>query len=296
MRSLLLTAVASASLLTACGGSDSSSGSSSGDDQNRNDSVQVLYGTWQEPLCKYNQYYADTGTNDYKRQYFVFDADSVEVQDNVYADSDCTTIISSSVDEYFYTDEGSAVDADTGLTVRKVALADDVKYTAYVNPRLNQIVLTGGDDTYPEEMDFDQYYVKQGADFQYKAGEQHIAVLGHFGLNFETGLPAHDGDAYTGAWSYTGAYIDGEGYGSGVWIGAKMEDGLIYIYDTGLTDMDAVTSGPAAWPAETAAMAASQKGRVYVVKGADDQLTKLKLLNTPNPDGMWNVLVEYERL
>jgi hypothetical protein len=191
--------------------------------------------------------------------------------------------------------------------MRKFTTSDSSnnKWLAYVNPSANHLLLTSASVTHPTQIDFSHHYVKQGADFSANSSGTNITVLGHFGLNLKTGIgdeSAGTNDLSTITWSPSTKYIDGEAYGSGIWLRDYENASELYIYPTGETDLAKAVVLPPEWltlePSEEAdSIPSVKKGEVNIVRLHDESYAKLKVLNTPDPDAEnWPVLIEYQLL
>jgi len=295
-----LTSAIASTVLIGCGGSSGSSG----------DKAESLYnGTWLSPSCRYGEYFPDTDSSTYERDVLTINDGSFVFEENTYSDASCTLLISSDRQELSLTLGETFTGADTGLTLQQLAVSNgttETHYSGYATANGNHLIVTSNDaNTYPDHITLDEYYVKQDGDFTPDGAT--ITVLGHSGMNLSDGIvyPLEDThDVATIGWSPTGTYDAGVSWGDGVWLRANYESTeYSYVADMGANSLAQVTSLPTAWPTkddfnteadESSAAPALVKGHVYVVRMLDGNYAKIRILNTPDADGDWNVLIEYE--
>ena len=125
------------------------------------------------------------------------------------------------------------------------------------------------------------------------------ATITHGGFDFSADLSeptdysVNDGESV--GWADNQVYATGESYDNGVWFRPAEYDStqqLIYLYDTGLTDMDAVTSvDTVKWMNYTDAWSSLKVGHVYVFKAVDGYV-KFKVTSISSTD--WDFVADYK--
>lgn len=274
--------------LSGCGGTSSSSDSSSGGSDKLN-----FEGTW-ESTCQY-----DSDLDKDVKSVVEISNGNVTQTDYAYESSCTGSATSNTATVGSYKLGNKLQDSDTGLTIQQldVSMTDgDFKTVIGIIPDNKQVFFGENGSSYPTKVNLNDNYTKVGADLS-PSGKT-VRVLGHMEFDFSAGQPAsdyEDADAGTIIWGPTNAQ---EVWGSAVWIRSNVEEegnNNFYVYATGKTDLSQVSSAPSSWPQIDQNVPSVVKGQVYVLKLAEGNHVKLKVLSTPDTDLLnWPLLVEYE--
>lgn len=309
---LFALAFAATPLLISCGSSDSDSNDTNKNKTPANNTVEALYGNWHAPDCVMVR--PDPAVDKFidQREFIVLNNNNLKIIKQSYASTDrtCSGKTDQKVEEFSYTDDGKAVDADTGLEVRKISLervGAPNKWLVYVSPQLNRTMVTFGSTTHPLKMSWEKIYFKEGASQAYVAGEKNINIISHSALSFKSGdTEATDPnaalDGSTSAWSPSTKYLAGEYRDRNVWLRTFDGGDFNYVHDAGAVDLDKVSTIPATWLRKVSngdkqpePIPAMRKNHSYVIKLHDSGHAKFRVLNTPDPKAMgWPLLIEYE--
>jgi len=271
-------------VLSGCGGTSSGDDSSNGG-SNSGD----IIGTW-EGKC------GGIGGGGNVKTVINIESDSITYTDYTYSNGACSgDPVSNTAKVSSYTLGKQFSDSDNGMTIQQLSVSSsdgDFKTVIGASPDSKLVFFGDQGNDFPTQINLEDSFTKVGADLT--PNGKTVRVLGHSGLDFSAGESGTESDAYTVIWSPTAV---SETRGTAIWIGTFNEAGNdnYYVYDTGSTDLNSVSTEPTNWPQMDERAAKMTKNKVYVLKLKEGNHAKVKVLSTPDPAGYdWAFLIEYE--